>query len=275
MTVSAPAMERSLPMLHGWEFTPEGAVVHRASQTGVIADLHLGYEWARGAAGDCVCAHSLAETLARLSILLARSPLSQLIVAGDLLESSRPCPHTARDLLHLKSWLADRGVDLLALEGNHDVNVSWSVRRASTAPDRLPETCAVAGWTIGHGHRPIGALRASLGIFIRYSGIKESWRRVFWWRPIGSSYRHSRRTRPVAMSSRVPFQVRGVPAHCAVWSARATTYSILARSPACAAASVGWVQPTAPHDSCDPSRKRSSGFPGLVRVDVTTEPTRS
>ena len=48
MTVSAPAMERSLPMLHGWEFTPEGAVVHRASQTGVIADLHLGYEWARG-----------------------------------------------------------------------------------------------------------------------------------------------------------------------------------------------------------------------------------
>ena len=62
----------------------------------MIADLHLGYEWARGAAGDCVIAHSLEETLARLSTLIDRSMLSELIVAGDLLESSRPCPRTAR-----------------------------------------------------------------------------------------------------------------------------------------------------------------------------------
>ena len=47
-----------------WQLTPEGAVIHPGERTAVIADLHLGYEWARGAAGDCVPAHSLDETLA-------------------------------------------------------------------------------------------------------------------------------------------------------------------------------------------------------------------
>ena len=46
-----------------WQLTPEGAAIHPGEQTAVVADLHLGYEWARGAAGDCVIAHSLGETL--------------------------------------------------------------------------------------------------------------------------------------------------------------------------------------------------------------------
>jgi putative SbcD/Mre11-related phosphoesterase len=145
----------TLPIFEGWQFTPEGAAVHHAERTAVIADLHLGYEWARGASGDCVVAHSLEETLARLSTLLGRSSVSQLIVAGDLLESARPCADTARDLAHLKSWLADRGVGFLVLEGNHDVAFSLSARRPSGASNRLPATFSVAGWTIGHGHQPI------------------------------------------------------------------------------------------------------------------------
>ncbi len=166
--------EARLPTFDGWQFTPEGAVVHHAERTAAIADLHLGYEWARGAAGDCVCAHSLEETLTRLSTLLSRFMVSRLIVAGDLLESARPCPFTARDLECLKSWLADRGVGLLVLEGNHDVRSSCSSKRASGIPSGLLETCVVAGWTIGHGHRPIkGAARIS-GHFhpvFRWQGI--------------------------------------------------------------------------------------------------------
>ncbi len=141
-----------LPIFEGWRFTPEGAALHSEERTAVIADLHLGYEWARAAAGDCVVAHSLEETLGRLSALLSRAPVSRLIVAGDLLESARPCPDTARDLNRLKSWLADRNVNLLLLEGNHDVSISLSARRLS---NRLPATCVVAGWTIGHGHQLI------------------------------------------------------------------------------------------------------------------------
>ena len=63
-------------MLEGWQFTPEGAAVHPGEQTAVIADVHLGLRMGPGAAGDCVIAHSLEETLARLSTLLDRSMLS-------------------------------------------------------------------------------------------------------------------------------------------------------------------------------------------------------
>jgi putative SbcD/Mre11-related phosphoesterase len=158
----AAMQEARLPTFDGWQFTPEGAVVHDVEQTAVIADLHLGYEWARGAAGDCVYAHSLEDTLTRLSTLLDRFTVSRLIIAGDLIESARPCPFTARDVERLKCWLADRGVGLLVLEGNHDVGTSRSPKRPRGVPCELLETCVVAGWTIGHGHRPIkGSARIS------------------------------------------------------------------------------------------------------------------
>ena len=75
----------------GWWLAPEGAAVHDGEKAAVIADVHLGYEWARGAGGDQVPAHSLAETLAKLERLLARVRVGRLIVAGDLVESAAPC----------------------------------------------------------------------------------------------------------------------------------------------------------------------------------------
>ena len=137
----------------GWRLAPEGAAVHLKERTAVIADVHLGYEWARAAGGDQVPPHSLAETLAKLDSLLTRVPIGRLIVAGDLTESSRPCPRTARDVHALASWLAARGVALVALMGNHDMP-----RRPP-----LPATIEVAGWTIGHGHRPIAGARILFG----------------------------------------------------------------------------------------------------------------
>ena len=69
----ANTVERThvFPSVEGWQFTPEGAAVHHGERTAVIADVHLGYEWARGAAGDCVVAHSLARNT-RLAFDLAR-----------------------------------------------------------------------------------------------------------------------------------------------------------------------------------------------------------
>jgi putative SbcD/Mre11-related phosphoesterase len=126
-----------------WRFTPEGAACYRAERTAVIADVHLGYEWARGSAGDCVPAHSLDETLARLDRLFAREKIARLIVAGDLVESARPCSRTAADLRRLRDRLEAIGVSLTVLGGNHDRSPS------------LPATCTIDGWTIGHGHRPL------------------------------------------------------------------------------------------------------------------------
>lgn len=150
-------------ILGAWVFTPEGAVVHRVEPTAVIADVHLGYEWARGAAGDCVPAHSLAETLARLDALIGRTAIRRLVVAGDLVESGRPCRRTAGDLRRLREWLVGRGVELLALEGNHD----RGGRPFATAdlPSPLPASCTIADWTIAHGHRPVAGERTITGHF--------------------------------------------------------------------------------------------------------------
>jgi putative SbcD/Mre11-related phosphoesterase len=137
----------------GWSLSPEGAAVCRDERTAVIADVHLGYEWARGASGDCLPAHSLDETLAKLAGLLARATIERLVVAGDLVESPAPCRRTAEDIARLTRWLADRGVSLVALAGNHD---------PVGAPGSLL-TMEVSGWTIGHGHRPIAAPRTISG----------------------------------------------------------------------------------------------------------------
>src|SRR3954451_18547391 len=117
MTTNSPPLP--LP-IDPWRLTPEGGAIHPGERLAVVADVHLGYEWARGRGGGCVPAHSLAETLAKLDRLLARGEIDRLVVAGDLVESPRFCRRTAADLAALGRWLADRGVSLVALAGNHD-----------------------------------------------------------------------------------------------------------------------------------------------------------
>jgi putative SbcD/Mre11-related phosphoesterase len=146
-----------------WQLTPEGAAIHADEQTAIIADLHLGYEWARGASGDCVVVHSLAEALARLSVVLDRARLTRVIVAGDLVESPRPCPRTSVDVRRLTTWLADRGVELLVVEGNHDRGLQVPSLGKSEAARALSASCTVAGWTVGHGHRRLTGTKTISG----------------------------------------------------------------------------------------------------------------
>ena len=137
----------------GWHLAPEGAAVHLVEKTAVVADVHLGYEWARAVGGDCLPAHSLAETLDKLTGLLHRAEITRLIVAGDLVESPKACWRTASDVRQLFEWLDDRGVELIPIRGNHDP-------QGAKAP---PFSIEVAGWTIVHGHRPITAEKSISG----------------------------------------------------------------------------------------------------------------
>jgi len=151
----------------GWLLTPEAAAIRPDESTAVVADVHLGYEWARGNAGDCVPAHSLAETVDRLERLLARADLSRLVVAGDLVESARPCARTAADVFRLNDWLRERGVELVVVPGNHDRSLArmCSMRPKSAAPGPVVADFEmnVAGWTICHGHRPSQGDRVVMG----------------------------------------------------------------------------------------------------------------
>lgn len=137
----------------GWMLAPEGGALHVEHRVAVVADVHLGYEWARGRGGDALPAHSLRETIAKLDALLRRAAVDRLIVAGDLVESPRRCARTEADLANLYHWLRDRGVELFPVLGNHDP------QGARRAPDRI----AVGGWTIHHGHRTIQADRTISG----------------------------------------------------------------------------------------------------------------
>lgn len=152
--ISPNARENSLtPGPDGWSFAAEGAAVHQAERLAVVADLHLGYEWVRGQVGDQLPAHSLNETLARLERLFARARIDRLVIAGDLVESPRPCARTSADLMAFRKWLESRGVQWLALPGNHDPR-----------PKRdAPRILVVNGWTIAHGHEPIDAPRTITG----------------------------------------------------------------------------------------------------------------
>jgi metallophosphoesterase superfamily enzyme len=148
----------------GWWLAPEGAAIHPGEATAVVADVHLGYEWARARGGDCVPAHSLAETRARLARLFTRCDVTRLVVAGDLVESRRFCQRTARDVVALTCWLSDQGISLVWLAGNHD-----PPRRPA-----LPTMLDLAGWTVAHGHRPLDAPRTVTGHHhpvLRASGV--------------------------------------------------------------------------------------------------------
>ena len=143
----------TMPGPGGWTLTAEGAAYFASEKTAVIADVHLGYEWARGKSGDCVPAHSLRETVAKLNALFSRFQPERLIVAGDFVESPIDCRRTARDVHALSEWLGSIGVELINLAGNHD-------------PPRRPPWPAsmeVGGWTIAHGHKPLTATRTITG----------------------------------------------------------------------------------------------------------------
>jgi putative SbcD/Mre11-related phosphoesterase len=149
-----------------WLLAPEGGLIHPAERAAVIADVHLGYEWARGAAGDCVPAHSLEETRRQLELLLERPPgdVQRLIVAGDLVEPTRPCRRAAAAVAGLLRWLEGRGVRLVLLRGNHDRGLDWLIRhdRAGfpAAAIDVQDDLVLDDWRIvhGHGRRPGGKL---------------------------------------------------------------------------------------------------------------------
>ena len=136
-----------------WQLTPEAAAVHEEERVAVISDVHLGYEWARGSGGDALPAHSLHETLAKLSSLLDLWAIERLVVAGDLVESSSYCRRTAADVRALVDWLRARSVELVRLQGNHD---------PPSCPV-LPRSIELAGWTIAHGDRPVRGARTIIG----------------------------------------------------------------------------------------------------------------
>lgn len=154
-------------------FVAEGAAYFENEGVAVIADLHLGHDWARAASGEMTIEHSYRESREKLDRMIARLHIKTLIVAGDVAESRFPCARTARDVERLRDRLAESGVEFVPLRGNHDPS-SFRTSRGETI-GLTRESVEVAGWRIEHGHRSSKAAHLVHGHYhpvVRLEGIK-------------------------------------------------------------------------------------------------------
>ena len=189
--------DRYEPGQRAVELDPRRGRDSRGGTQAVVADVHLGYEWA---AARPVIACRLIRWRRPWSGSRGCSPapMTRLIVAGDLVESARPCRRTAGDVRRLRDWLGSRGVTLLALEGNHDRGLFAQAgrrrrphrRRPAGLPlaRELPSTAGRSPTAIGRssGNGPCRAISTPC------SGPKASPLRVSSPGPTGSSCRRSR-----------------------------------------------------------------------------------
>jgi len=99
-----------------WALTPQHAAVHLPTRSAVIADVHLGYDAARQAAGEAVPTFSLRILRERIETLRDHFGVQRIVVAGDLVEDSRQTEALRAALV----WLNERGLAVWLTPGNHD-----------------------------------------------------------------------------------------------------------------------------------------------------------
>jgi putative SbcD/Mre11-related phosphoesterase len=141
-----------------WLLTAQRAAIHRPTGTAVVADLHLGYDQARRAAGEAVPDSGLGETVTALDALVGLHGVRRLVVAGDLVESRAGLDAAGE----LADWLRRRGVELVGVvPGNHDRDLEQLADRLPLRPDGV----SLGGWRVVHGDGALPAERLVLGHF--------------------------------------------------------------------------------------------------------------
>lgn len=137
-------------VLGEWLLTPQRVAVHLPTATAVVADLHLGYGGVRQRGGEAVPEGALAQTLAPLRDLFTAQSIRRLVVAGDLFEDGRV---RGEELAaELSGWLADCGVELAVVPGNHDCGLPGGGLPV------CPDGVRLGDWLVVHGDgaRPAG-----------------------------------------------------------------------------------------------------------------------
>ena len=212
-----------------WQLTPEGAAIHRREPVAVVADLHLGYEWARGAAGDSVIAHSVDETLSILCAVLRRAPVSRLVVAGDLVESPRPCSRTRPTCAGCANgWKGGASHCWRSKE----IMIEALLGPRSSIRGRTVDGVHLHDCGLDDRSRPPADPRSPdiVGTSSPSASVREDYRPLFSWRRIGSFCRPCRPMRRAATLPRPGCQPNGEDDHFVASSARDRNCSILACS---------------------------------------------
>jgi putative SbcD/Mre11-related phosphoesterase len=147
--------QRRVIQIGEWLLTPERAAIHLPTATAVIADLHLGYDLARCKSGDAVPTVSLEQQWAPLDVLLSHQTVSNLAIAGDLVEKWQGDQMACL----IRAWLHERNVELIGIvPGNHDSSI------VNGGSARLFEAgLPVGNWLVVHGDKKLPAGNVVLG----------------------------------------------------------------------------------------------------------------
>jgi putative SbcD/Mre11-related phosphoesterase len=131
-----------------WLLTAQRMAIHMPTATGVVADLHLGYDDCRRRAGEAIPFVDLGHQLEPLGKAIRKQGVRHLVIAGDLFEAGY-CAELAREF---QEWLAEGGVKLAAVvPGNHDRDPVGLKEFGAVFPNGF----MVDGWRILHGNERI------------------------------------------------------------------------------------------------------------------------
>jgi metallophosphoesterase superfamily enzyme len=125
-----------------WIFTPQRVAVHRPTRTGIVADLHLGYDLALLHGGDAIPVDTHKDRLAPLRDVVLAHAVRHLVIAGDFVESR----HAREAVPPFLDAIRAAGIESVGLvPGNHDHGLSV---------DGLPvfaDGIQVGQWHVTHG----------------------------------------------------------------------------------------------------------------------------
>jgi DNA ligase-associated metallophosphoesterase len=164
---------------------PQRAVLHRATATLFVADLHLGKAATFRALGVPVPTGTTLRTLERLDALIALTAARSLIVLGDLLHG--PQARSIAFFDTLAAWRSRHAaLDVRLVRGNHD-------DRSGDPPpscgiEAVDPGGRVAGLTLVHEPGAAGAdfwLAGHLHPVIRIGGRSDSLRLACFWLQAG------------------------------------------------------------------------------------------
>lgn len=137
-----------------WLLLPQRLALHEPSATGVLADVHLGYNAVRQRLGDAIPSRSVAEEMQPLIDAARVHRIEQIVIAGDLFERG----YDADVYQQFLDVLAAHQVRFLGLTpGNHDRRV------AGTPLPIFADGYLLAGWHVTHGDRETAHAKVVMG----------------------------------------------------------------------------------------------------------------
>ncbi len=135
---------------------PEKAL--KLGRTLVVADLHLGYEFAMAKEGFYL-PRIFHEVVGSLKSIIEREKPKRLVIDGDLKHSFIPEWRERKELRVFVEEISPLVDELVLVRGNHDVGTLWLRELGVEIVDELE----IGGWKLVHGHKLVEGERFIIG----------------------------------------------------------------------------------------------------------------